>query len=97
MFIIHVLMNVMFFICVSFNIIMVVRHWKNRKLSDKKVKVITSGSFLMGIIVYITYIVLLIVFMEQDGYDKQTLSLLILSWAFMYATNCILSTRLAHK
>lgn len=61
---------------------------------ENKVKRIFQVSFILGLATYLTYIVLLAKFISTDGFDKQSFSLLILSWAFMFTTKQIVSKQL---
>lgn len=93
----HILMNVMFYLFGGYDI-----YWLFYKngldmLPDKRHKVIVLTSILLGVCVYLTYVIMLIKYMATDGYDYDSLTLLILSWAFIYATSMILQKQVVRK
>ena len=89
----HILMNILFLLFLFFDVRLL---FSKETIStiEKKVKRIVQVSFILGLITYLTYITLLTRFITSDGFDKQSLSLLTLSWAFMFAAHQVASKQL---
>lgn len=89
----HIMMNVLFLLFTFLDIQLLL----NKEITtviQNRVKRIFQVSFILGLVTYLTYIVLLAKFIAADGFDKQSFSLLILSWAFMFAAKQVASKQL---
>lgn len=78
----HIVGNLLFVLFLFINMISI----KKNKNSMGKISII---SFLLGCIVYIAYWVMVILDLKTTGFDTQSFSMLILSWAFENSAYCI--------
>ncbi len=84
MIIAHIITNIIFWLFFVFDI------WEIRKKhSNKRGYKFFLSSIVLGILTYMSYAILLLSYFSIDGFDKETLSLLILGWAFMFAAYMI--------
>ena len=78
----HIIGNLLFILFLFVNIIDI----KKNKNNMGKILII---SFLLGCIVYITYWIMVVIDFKTAGFDTQSFSMLILSWAFENSVFCI--------
>jgi hypothetical protein len=74
----HIVMNIFF---VSFFALDVLKIRKNQ--SGKKMAGFIVPLLVLGILAYISYVILMLSRFTVDGFDKRTFPLLMLSWACM--------------
>jgi hypothetical protein len=74
----HIIMNIFFAIFFVLDILVMRKRFLNRK---KYIYGIIT--IILGIMTYATYVILLLREFTISGFDRQTLSLLILGWAFL--------------
>ena len=80
---VHIIGNLFFILFLCMNIIGI-------KKSKGKIAII---SFLLGCVIYVTYLVMFIIDFDVAGFDTQSFSMLILSWAFENAAYCIMKNK----
>lgn len=82
----HIVANILFWLF----IILVVSGIRQCIKTVKYSKFIITTS-VIGIIVYIFYLVMLITCFDKDGFDAQSFTLVMLSWAFENSSYCIMN------
>lgn len=90
--IIHIAFNMLFILFAFLDIKFILDKGNVEKVGSK-VKNIFQVSVILGFISYCVYVFLLIKFILKDGFDKQTASLLILSWGFLFAANLLVNSK----
>lgn len=82
MIIVHIIGNLLFILFLLMNII---------KIKDKKINIgkVAWGSFILGCITYIAYLIMIFSNLDLLALDKQSFTILILAWAFENSTYVI--------
>ena len=88
MMIAHIITNILFWLFVVLDIREI-----RKEHFNKRVYKFFLGSIVLGILVYLSYAIFLLSSLLVDGFDRETLSLLILGWAFMFAAYMIKKER----
>lgn len=84
----HIIMNIFF---ASFFVLDVLKIRK--KQSNEKIYRFIIITMILGVLTYISYVTLLLNELTVYAFDKQTLSLLILGWTFMFSAYMILKKK----
>lgn len=82
----HIVANILFWLFIILVICKIRQCIKDIKYS----KFIIATS-IIGIIVYLFYLIILITGFNKDGFDGQSFTLVILSWAFENSSYCIMN------
>lgn len=84
----HIIANILFWIFLYITIMGLKQNKKNLKNFK-----FVFATIIIGSIMYILYLIMLISGYKESGFDTQSFSILILSWAFENSAYCIINKK----